>query len=212
MPIWSSSRAKRPRPQNRSLDAALLDETAQSKGIDESFTGNRGRERTLTMKIYLLRHAQAEERDARKYPTDDRPLTDRGMERTRDACDGVIRVVKRVDAVLTSPLVRARKTAEIVAEALGVVKGLEVVQFLSPGCWPESVLSHLRSRAEGDRVMLVGHEPDLGLLASALCGASHAVVAFNKGSLCRIDVNGAPGLSRGAIVWHLTQRQLRRLS
>lgn len=164
------------------------------------------------MKVYLLRHAQAEERDARQYPTDDRPLTERGMERTRDACDGMIRVVKRVDAVLTSPLARARQTAEIVAGAFEVAKNLEVVQFLSPGCWPESVLSHLRSRSESDRVMLVGHEPDLGLLSSALCGAGHAVIAFRKGSLCRIDVNGAPGLSRGAIVWHLTQRQLRRLS
>jgi len=163
------------------------------------------------MNVYLLRHAIAEERDAKKYPDDDRPLTKEGMRKMELAANGIASVVGNVDAILTSPLIRARQTAEIAARALTAEKKIAVCTPLSPGGWAESVISLLASRKQDDSVLLVGHEPDLGLLASALVGAPHGVVAFRKGSLCCVRIDGIPGQARGVIDWHLTPKQLRTL-
>ena len=71
------------------------------------------------MKIYLVRHAAAFERDPDRWPDDsERPLAPEGEEEFRLAARGLARVVPRVDAILSSPYRRAWRTAEILSEGL----------------------------------------------------------------------------------------------
>jgi phosphohistidine phosphatase SixA len=84
-----------------------------------------------------------------------------------------------------------------------------VMPSLAPGHAPPEVVRALRAAVSQDRVALVGHEPNLGMLAAHLLGAT-CQVAFKKGAMCRIDVDHRT-LSNATLVWFLPPRVLRRL-
>jgi phosphohistidine phosphatase len=160
--------------------------------------------------LYLVRHAIAAERgDA--WPDDrQRPLTPDGIARFRRAVAGLKRLDVQIDAILTSPLTRARQTAELLAAGLGGKPTLREVEVLAPGYEADRVASRVRVLAAEPSVALVGHEPGLGELAAALIGARQAL-AFKKGGVCRIDLPTRSG--RGAqLVWFATPRMLRAAS
>ena len=114
------------------------------------------------------------------------------------------------EQVVTSPLVRARQTAELLARAAERPLPLTVMDELSPGYPPSEVLTQVRKLGDLQRVALVGHEPDLGYLAAHLVGAKRPL-PFKKGGICRIDVTwGRP--PRGTLVWFLPPKILRLLA
>src|SRR5690348_13088171 len=121
------------------------------------------------MELLILRHAIAFSRDAKRWPDDSkRPLTIEGVKRARRAAAGLKRIVVRPALVLTSPLVRARDTAAIFAQAARWPEAVEC-EALSPGASPEAVFDVLRQRAaKADCAAVVGHQPHLGRLL-ALC-------------------------------------------
>jgi phosphohistidine phosphatase len=158
------------------------------------------------IELYLVRHAIAEERGPR-WPDDARrPLTARGIARFRDVVSGLRAAGLCVDVVLTSPLVRAHQTADLLARGLEPRPGVQVVEALAPGATPQAVMAAAR-RANRARVACVGHEPDLGEVAAHLVGASRPLV-FRKGGVCRIDFD-APG-GQGELVWFVPPRLLVR--
>src|SRR5437870_6121680 len=139
--------------------------------------------------FYLVRHAIAEERGD-KWPDDRlRPLTHKGMARMRQAVRGLRALGVEVDLLLTSPLVRARQTADIVIEGLKPTPELEVVPALSPGTARATVGEALSAFSKANSIAVVGHEPDLGELARWLIGA-RAPLPMKKGGVCRIDTTG----------------------
>jgi phosphohistidine phosphatase len=157
--------------------------------------------------VYLVRHGIAEERGP-GWPDDTlRPLTERGRRRFSRAAAGFTRLEGVPDRILTSPLVRAQQTAELLSHAADAAP-VETVDALSPGQRPAAILAKLR-RLRVDRVALVGHEPDLGDLAAQLLGASRPL-PFKKGGICRIDVEWQ-GEAEGTLVWFLSPAVLRRL-
>ncbi len=160
--------------------------------------------------LYLIRHAIAAERgDA--WPDDDkRPLTEDGIARMRKAARGLARLDVTVDVILTSPLVRARQTAEIVAAALDARPALVVMESLAPGAAYAAFVAELEKHARKSRLALVGHEPGLGELASRLIGSRHAI-EFKKGAVCRIDLDQIPPAGPGHLRWFLTPRMLREI-
>jgi phosphohistidine phosphatase len=160
--------------------------------------------------LYLVRHGLAEERgDA--WPDDSkRPLTDEGMSRMRKAARGLERIGVAIDVVLTSPLVRARQTAEIVAGALDPRPSLVNVDSLAPDGTFAAVVADLEKHSRKTRIALVGHEPMLGELAARLIGSRHAI-EFKKGGVCRIDIEQLPPGGPGDLRWMLTPRILRAL-
>lgn len=161
--------------------------------------------------IYLVRHAIAAER-GEDWPDDDkRPLTARGVARFKESVTGLARLDVAVDEIFTSPLVRAKQTAELLAAGLPGKPSVKVLDALSPGHAPGSVLAQLAKAAKRRRIALVGHEPGLGELAAHLIGAGRAL-PFKKGGVCRIDVESLTSRRAGALSWFVTPKVLRGLS
>lgn len=160
------------------------------------------------VQLYLIRHAIAEERGA-AWPDDTlRPLTEAGRSRMRKAATGLVRLGVQFDIVLSSPLVRARQTAELVTAAFDDRPPLVVFDLLAPDTAPAALLDGLRPYARKKGIALVGHEPDLGALAARLIGARQPL-EFRKGAVCRIDLGGLPPSGPGMLRWFVTPATLR---
>ncbi len=158
--------------------------------------------------LYLIRHGLAEER-GEAWPDDaERPLTERGIARLRKEARGLARLDVLFDVVLTSPLVRARQTAEIVAAAFDPRPHLVNADALAPGASYQAVVAELEKHARRSRIALIGHEPSIGELAARLIGTRRPI-EFKKGSVCRIDVDELSG--PGALRWLATPKILRAL-
>ena len=160
--------------------------------------------------LYLVRHGLAEER-GEKWPDDTkRPLTEEGIVRMRKAARGLARLGVAVDVVLTSPLVRARQTADIVAAGIDPRPSLVTIESLAPDGSYAAVVADLEKHARKTRIALVGHEPNIGELAARLIGSRHAI-EFKKGAVCRIDVEALPPSGPGALRWLMTSKILRAI-
>jgi len=224
------------------------------------------------MQIYLMRHAIAADLGDGPWKRDaERPLTKEGIRRTHRAAEGLVSAGVVFDAILSSPLVRARETAGIVAEVLedatpstrrgkapGARGGEEhhgrahggddraapavlLTDALAPGLHLDElyrlvrraaglqkarqeparpaaggIAGHRTDRSAGTagkerdaeheaRILLVGHEPDMGWLAAHLLGlpGGHSL-PFKKGAIARIDLEQLPPVSPGRLVWMLT--------
>jgi phosphohistidine phosphatase len=158
--------------------------------------------------LYLIRHGLAEER-GNAWPDDGkRPLTAEGMASMRKEARGLARLGVVLDVVLTSPFVRARQTAELVAGGLEPRPPIVNVESLTPDGSYAAVVADLEKHARKKRIALVGHEPAIGELAARLIGSRHSF-EFKKGAVCRIDVEAIPPSGPGTLRWLLTPRVLR---
>lgn len=158
--------------------------------------------------LYLIRHGLAEDRgDA--WPDDaKRPLTEEGMSRLRKTARGLARLGVSIDVILSSPLVRSRQTAEIIAGGLDSRPAVVNVESLAPGESFSAVVSDLEKHARKSRIGVVGHEPGIGEMAARLIGSRHAI-EFKKGAICRIDVDELPPNGPGDLRWFTPPRILR---
>ncbi|PYQ11398.1 MAG: phosphohistidine phosphatase SixA [Acidobacteria bacterium] len=162
------------------------------------------------MRLLIIRHATAVPRGTPDMPDEERPLTKRGERRFRRAADGLARLTKRPDTLLSSPLSRARRTAEIAAKAWGKVE-VEESPALAGGSYDEVATALGRFPAES-MVAIVGHEPDLSALLGRLLGGAHAErLTFKKGGAALLDVPGSLA-EGGTLVWYAPPRILRRLA
>jgi len=163
------------------------------------------------MRVVLFRHGIAGSRDARRWPNDAlRPLTARGRERTEQAARGLKRLYP-VTRILSSPLLRASQTAEILRAAYGLTREIEVVPALAPIGSHREILTRLAALKPAESVALVGHEPDLGKLAAVLVfGAPNGNLPLKKAGVCVLDFVGLPEPGAGKIVALLPPRLLRR--
>jgi phosphohistidine phosphatase len=163
-----------------------------------------------TCRIYIVRHAIAAERGD-EYPDDAvRPLTPDGIDRFRQVARGLAWLDVRVDRILTSPLVRARQTADILADELPGKPQVIETDALVPGATFDELRTHLAEFSRCSSVALVGHEPGLGELAARLLGMRHPL-AFKKGGVCRIDIETLPPAGPGELRWFAPPRMLARL-
>ena len=165
---------------------------------------------TKTWQLYLVRHAIAAERGGEWADDSQRPLTARGKARFKDAVKGLRWLADGFDYVFTSPLVRAKQTAEVLAEAVTAKGRVDTLASLAPGHAPPAVLAALAKAAKPGGIVLVGHQPELGELAAHLIGCGHAL-EFKKGGVCRIDIERLSSPGAGRLVWFLGPRALRRL-
>lgn len=188
------------------------------------------------MRVYLIRHAAAFDRDRKRWPDDrQRPLTPEGIKKFRRAAAGLEHLVGEVNCMLTSPLVRARETAKILEAIAGWPHATEVPE-LAPGRTAGQALAAIGDRAAAhpklERLALVGHEPNLTELL-ALCVAGPRARARGGyelkkgGAACllfpsavppghaRLEQPGQPvpaRLSWATLEWLLTPEALRALA
>jgi phosphohistidine phosphatase len=160
--------------------------------------------------LFIIRHAVAEERgDA--WPDDaKRPLSEDGAARMRKAARGLDRLGVTLDVVVTSPLVRAKQTADIVAAAMNPRPPIVSIESLTPDGTFQDIIADLEKQAKRSRIAIVGHEPGIGEFAARLIGSRHSI-EFKKGAICRIDVDALPPSGPGDLRWMLTTKILRSI-
>jgi phosphohistidine phosphatase len=132
------------------------------------------------VRLYLVRHAQA----APGEPDELRPLTREGREQARALGERLRDEDARPDALLTSPLLRARETGGELARALEIEA--EPDERLAPGASVEDVRAAIEGR--GERVVVVGHQPDCGEIAAALTGGGPEPL-FPAGGLVVLELD-----------------------
>ena len=166
------------------------------------------------VQLLLLRHGVAVDRQifAAEGGSDrDRPLTDDGRRRTRRCVRRLRSLVPKLDVVATSPWLRAQQTAQLLQAAYGTVT-LTELEALRPDRPLEEIEAFLRALPLDSRVALVGHRPDLEILAAWLTsGVSTATVELKKAGSALIEFSGIPGRGRGVLRWLLQPAQLRRM-
>lgn len=167
------------------------------------------------MKLLIIRHGRAEDRIAfaRHGQNDDlRPLTDDGRKRLRRGLKGLKALVPQIDLLASSPLVRTKQTAEIIAEAYPEAAACEAIQ-LAPGALPETFAQWLRGHAGQEVVAVVGHEPDLStLIGWLLTGREESFMQFKKGGACLLELRDEIGPATATLHWVMTPAQLRNQS
>ncbi len=166
------------------------------------------------MNLYVLRHGLAADRDSLQYSRDeDRPLTPKGTRKMARQVKGMRSIGLSMDAIVTSPLLRAVQTARIVHKRLPALSTPVTSENLTPLGGRHSLVDELAAGYPSDSsVMIVGHEPYLSDLISVLVsGVPGQLVRLKKGALCKLRLP-SPRYGRcGWIEWSLTPRQLVKL-
>lgn len=160
------------------------------------------------IELYLIRHGIAASR-GEAWPDDTkRPLTHKGVVRLRQAAAGLEALGVSFDQIITSPLVRARHTAETLVEALSSKAPIAASDALAPSGTVAQAVEELGKHARRRRIAVIGHEPNIGELAAKLLG-SRTPIEFKKGAVCRIDVETLPPARPGHLRWFATPKMLR---
>jgi phosphohistidine phosphatase len=164
------------------------------------------------MRLYIVRHATADPHGTPGVRDDDRALTKEGIQKIREAAAGLRSLDYIPEAVLSSPLLRARQTAELLLEVFG--KGIEFK--ITPSLAPSGSRQELyREIALYDKklksLMLVGHQPSLGEIAGEIAwGSPDHYVELKKGGTCAIDLESVRDIPKGKLVSLLTPSILRK--
>jgi phosphohistidine phosphatase len=130
----------------------------------------------------------------------ERPLSDEGRVRISRAAAGMRRCGVRVDRILTSPYLRARQTAGIVAQAIGAHDRVEILPEMASGARWEELRVALGAHAAAASVMLVGHQPDLSQISAAILGGG-AGLSFRTGTLACMEVDAIPPSGPATLLW-----------
>jgi phosphohistidine phosphatase len=158
------------------------------------------------MKLYILRHGEAADHGDPRYKENERPLTPKGIQRTRQLAHALRENEISFDVIFSSPLTRAKETAEIVAR--GLKKKVELTDTLTPsGSMGKLVeeINHIHPLPKS--VLLVGHEPYLSVFISLLCtGGMDLPIKLKKGALCRIEVETLTNGKCAVLEWLLQPR------
>lgn len=166
------------------------------------------------MEIYIIRHGDAIDRADPQVTGDAmRWLTEKGRDEVTISARLLAKLAVVPDLVLTSPMVRARQTAEILTDLIGPASGPEVSEHLVYGGSLAGVLDDILRRGRHERVVLAGHSPSVGELVGFLAwGKPDANVLFRTGEVCRIDLpNDSPRAGFGDLRWLIPPKIARRL-
>jgi phosphohistidine phosphatase len=163
-------------------------------------------------RLYLVRHGIAVPHGAPEFPDDERPLTPKGERRVRQIAYGLKRLGPKIEKILTSPLPRAYRTAEIVARVLGKPDLLETADALHAQESADAIAGWLSTRTE-ESLMLVGHNPSLSdLIGKLVTGdAGNHLCELRKGGVAAL-VSRPDDPSRMTIEWIARPRLLRRMN
>lgn len=162
--------------------------------------------------LYIVRHGIAVERGTPDIPDDERPLTDKGERRIREVGDALAALDLPIDRIATSPLPRARRTAEILADRLKMAAGVEIASILRARSTAREIADWLALQPEAP-LMIVGHNPALDELLSLLLLGDPAALPFEfkKGAVAALRRPSRDG-ERHTLRWIAPPGLLRKLS
>lgn len=153
---------------------------------------------TIPTHLYVVRHAWAEDTG----PAGDdfsRPLTKKGRKRFEKFIAHLRDGGMQVDRIASSPLVRTRETAEIMAQVFEVASGVDLVDALAPGADWQAILERT-IHYDASRVAWVGHAPCVGRLVALMIGDGSAAIRMQKGSVASLRLEDGPG-HPGELEW-----------
>ena len=166
------------------------------------------------MRLIIIRHGIAEDKEVWErtgHSDDERPLTEEGRRKMILNAKGLRRAIDSIDLLATSPLVRARQTAQIVADAFKVTR-IETTKALVPDAPMREFDEWLGRHGDMKVVAAVGHEPHLGTLATWLMtDIEDSRVDLKKGAACMLEFEGKPESGGGRLCWSIAPGQLRDL-
>ncbi|MCP1676084.1 phosphohistidine phosphatase [Natronocella acetinitrilica] len=159
-------------------------------------------------RLVLFRHGVAQDPDAGVSDVA-RALTDKGRKKTDKAARGLASMLGSVDVLVSSPLLRALQTTDLLEEQLHAGVRLES-DLLEPAGSPEALLEWVAGQ-DAELLVLVGHEPLLNLVAGlALTGKPCSMLAFKKAGACLLEFPGKAAPGTGLLRWHMTPAQVPR--
>ena len=159
------------------------------------------------MKCYFLRHGAAAEPDTWQGSDFDRPLTPEGRKRITAEAEALGELKLELDAIVTSPLLRAKQTAELVADALKIRKRLREDERAGVDFNSGSLGEIFRDQPDAEAVMVVGHEPSMSRTIGAVTGGAR--IDFKKGGLACVEFADRSSL-QGELLWLLPPKILLR--
>jgi phosphohistidine phosphatase len=163
------------------------------------------------MNLYILRHGIAADLDTHGLANDaDRPLTPEGERKVWQIAEAIEKLELSFDLILSSPYLRARRTAEIVAEHMEAGRKLELSDTLTPDGSTRRLVDLLnRVRPSPESILLVGHEPYLsGLISLLVSGKETFGVVMKKGGLCKLTIDSLKHGRCADLQWLLTPKQM----
>lgn len=160
----------------------------------------------------LFRHGIAIDAETWDGSEENRPLTEKGKKRVRQAAAGLVVLGCKPTRLLSSPFVRAYDTARLLRTAVCPTLKIETRDELAVGVSPEQIVAFLRSLPAEAFVICVGHEPLLGCVAGILlCGKPIAGLSLKKAGAALIHLQDGPQPGQGLLRWWLLPMQLRAL-
>lgn len=167
------------------------------------------------MRLYIVRHAIASPHGTPGIPDDDRPLTEEGIKKMRQVAAGLRSLEYIPELILSSPLPRAKQTAEILLEAFGPKRScLEILPALAPSGSRRDLYQAIASFEKKHKsLMLVGHQPSLGEIAGEIAWGSRGhSLELKKGGACAIELEHSGEPPRGTLISLLPPSILRKIA
>ena len=166
------------------------------------------------MRLYIVRHAIASPQGTPGIQDDDRSLTEEGINKMRQAAAGLRGLEYIPELILSSPLIRARQTADILLEAFGKGTELKILPALAPSGTRRALYQSMASYEKKlNSLMLVGHQPSLGEVAGEIIGGSpECFIEIKKGGACVIEIEQWGNPPKGSVISLLTPSILRRIT
>jgi phosphohistidine phosphatase len=163
------------------------------------------------MKIYVVRHGIAIDREDPKCPSDaERHLTEEGIQKTKRVAAAVADLKATPDLFLSSPYVRAMQTAEIFAAALDYSKQkIRQTDLLLPGAEPTLFFKELAKDKQTSTLFVFGHAPQLDELIATALGTKHHITSLKKAGVALLELKRVSP-PNGELVWLATPKMMRR--
>ena len=180
------------------------------------------------MKMYLIRHSDAVEQDTPGYEDDSlRPLTEKGCNKTKKIASALKELGVKPDLIVSSPCVRAKQTAEILAKALKYKQELAFSDMLAPMGNADNIIGEINEKYHVDELILVGHEPCFSKLIGTLIAGNkvppapgvkkhqkppNLAINLKKGGVCCLSTDDLRTERKAVLEWFLTPKILSELS
>jgi len=165
------------------------------------------------MKLYLVRHAIAEDRSSDYEDDSLRPLTEKGRDKMRRIAGALKSLGVEPDLIVSSPYIRASQTASLLAKELKYKEEIAYSDSLMPMGKSDDMIGEINDKYSVDELMLVGHEPNLSTLASVLLAGNPDIsINLKKGGVCCLLVDDLHYERKAVLEWLVTPKIFTKLS